>query len=75
MKQPFIEIPRSTADEQRALFPAVVSGMETRAENIEKDLYVCWFLDFMLNRRPSDPVSSSARLSRLRQKAANALAP
>ncbi|MBY5834148.1 nucleotidyl transferase AbiEii/AbiGii toxin family protein [Rhizobium ruizarguesonis] len=56
MKQAFIEILRSTVDERRALFSAVASDLETRAENIEKDLYVCWVLDFLFNRRPADPV-------------------
>lgn len=37
MKQAFIEILRSTIDERRALFSAVASDLETRAENIEKD--------------------------------------
>jgi len=27
-----------------------------RAENIEKDLYVCWVLDFLFNRRATDPI-------------------
>jgi hypothetical protein len=56
MKHAFIEILRSTADERRAFFSAVAFDMETRAENIEKDLYVCWALDFLFNRRPADPV-------------------
>ncbi|SCW62827.1 Nucleotidyl transferase AbiEii toxin, Type IV TA system [Rhizobium mongolense subsp. loessense] len=56
MKQAFIEILQSTEDERRALFSAVASDLETRAENIEKDLYVCWVLDFLFNRRPADPV-------------------
>jgi hypothetical protein len=56
MKQAFIEILRSSVDERRALFSAGASNMETRAENIEKDLYVCWVLDFLCNRRPTDPV-------------------
>ena len=30
--------------------------METQAQNIEKDLYVCWVLDFLFNRRGGDPV-------------------
>lgn len=56
MKQAFIEILRSSVDERRALFSAGASNMETRAENIEKDLYVCWVLDFLFNRRQTDPV-------------------
>lgn len=54
--QTFIEILRSNADERRALFSAVAAGHETRAENIEKDLYVCWMLDLLINRRPGDPI-------------------
>jgi len=56
MHQTFIEILRSTVDERRALFSAAASDLETRAENIEKDLYACWALDFLFNRRPSDPI-------------------
>ncbi len=56
MKQAFIEILRSTVDERRALFSAAASDLETRAENIEKDLYVCWVLDFLFNQRQEDPV-------------------
>lgn len=52
----FLEILSSTADEQRALFSSAAAGLETRAENIEKDLYVCWMLDFLFNRRPADAV-------------------
>ncbi len=52
----FLEILRSSADEQRALFSAAAAELETRAENVEKDLYVCWMLDFLFNRRPADPV-------------------
>ncbi|WP_274534644.1 hypothetical protein [Pararhizobium polonicum] len=37
----FLEILRSTTDEQRALFSTAAAKLETRAENIEKDLYVC----------------------------------
>jgi hypothetical protein len=51
MRQSFIEALRSSADERRALFSAAASDLETRAENIEKDLYVCWVLDFLFNRR------------------------
>ena len=50
----FLEILRSTADEQRALFSSAAAGLETRAENVEKDLYVCWALEFLFNRRPAD---------------------
>ena len=39
MRQSFIDVLRSSADEQRALFFAAASDLETRAENIEKDLY------------------------------------
>lgn len=52
MRQNFIEVLRSSADERRALFSTAASDLETRAENIEKDLYVCWVLDFLFNRRP-----------------------
>ncbi|EHH06319.1 nucleotidyl transferase AbiEii/AbiGii toxin family protein [Mesorhizobium amorphae] len=56
MQQTFIEILRSSVDDRRALFSTVAAHLETRAENIEKDLYVCWVLDFLFNRRPNDPV-------------------
>ncbi|BCG96954.1 hypothetical protein MesoLj131a_58180 [Mesorhizobium sp. 131-2-1] len=56
MQQTFIEILRSSADDRRALFSTVAGHLETRAENIEKDLYVCWVLDFLFNRRPNDPI-------------------
>ncbi|MBB6166149.1 putative nucleotidyltransferase component of viral defense system [Rhizobium wenxiniae] len=56
MRQSFIDILRSTADEQRALFSAAASALETRAENVEKDLYVCWVLDFLFNRRKADTI-------------------
>lgn len=56
MHQTFIEILRSTIEERRTLFSTVAAELETRAENIEKDLYVCWALDFLFNRRPTDPV-------------------
>ena len=56
MYQTFIEILSSGVDERRALFASAASDLETRAENIEKDLYVCWILDFLFNRRPNDPV-------------------
>ena len=56
MRQNFIDVLRSSTDERRALFSTAASDLETRAENIEKDLYVCWVLDFLFNRRPSDPI-------------------
>jgi hypothetical protein len=56
MQQAFIEILRSTIDERRALFSTVAADLQTRAENIEKDLYVCWVLDFLFNRRLNDPI-------------------
>jgi hypothetical protein len=56
MHQTFIEILRATADERRALFAGAAAGLQTRAENIEKDLYVCWVLDFLFNRRPDDSI-------------------
>jgi predicted nucleotidyltransferase component of viral defense system len=56
MRQSFIDVLRSSADEQRALFSATASDLETRAENIEKDLYVCWMLDFLFNQRKDDAI-------------------
>ncbi|WP_112967506.1 nucleotidyl transferase AbiEii/AbiGii toxin family protein [Agrobacterium tumefaciens] len=56
MHQSFSDIIRSSADEQRALFSAAASALETRAENVEKDLYVCWVLDFLFNRRKDDTI-------------------
>ncbi len=56
MQEAFIEILRSTVDERRALFSTVAAQLETQAANIEKDLYVCWVLDFLFNRRPGDPI-------------------
>lgn len=56
MRPTLIEILRSTADERRALFATPAAEIGTRAENIEKDLYVCWVLDFLFNRRAADPV-------------------
>jgi hypothetical protein len=55
MHQNFVEILSSDIDERRALFSAAASHLETRAENIEKDLYVCWVLDFLFNRRARRP--------------------
>jgi hypothetical protein len=56
MQKTFIEILRSSADERRTLFETVAAHLETQAQNIEKDLYVCWVLDFLFNRRGDDPV-------------------
>ena len=56
MRQGFINVLRSSADERRALFETVASDLKTRAENIEKDLYVCWVLDFLFNGRTADPI-------------------
>jgi len=56
MQQTFIEILRSSVDERRALFETVAAQLETQAANIEKDLYVCWVLDFLFNRRGDDPI-------------------
>ncbi|ATU95269.1 nucleotidyl transferase AbiEii/AbiGii toxin family protein [Phyllobacterium zundukense] len=56
MRQGFINVLRSSADERRALFETVASDLQTRAENIEKDLYVCWVLDFLFNGRADDPI-------------------
>ncbi|NTE56524.1 nucleotidyl transferase AbiEii/AbiGii toxin family protein [Agrobacterium tumefaciens] len=54
MQKAFVEILRSTADERRALFSSVAARLETQAANVEKDLYVCWALDFLFTRRRSD---------------------
>jgi hypothetical protein len=56
MRQGFTNVLRSSADERRALFETVASDLQTRAENIEKDLYVCWVLDFLFNGRTDDPI-------------------
>lgn len=56
MQKTFIEILRSSVDERRTLFETVAAHLETQAQNIEKDLYVCWVLDFLFNRRGGDPV-------------------
>ncbi len=56
MRPMFLDILRSSVDERRALFSAAAAELETRAENVEKDLYVCWALDFLFNRRPADAV-------------------
>ena len=56
MQKMFIEILRSSVDERRTLFETVAAHLGTQAANIEKDLYVCWVLDFLFNRRPNDPV-------------------
>ena len=56
MQKTFIEILRSTVDDRRTLFETVAAHLETQAQNIEKDLYVCWVLDFLFNRRGDDPI-------------------
>ena len=56
MRQSLVDILRSSVDERRALFSATASDLETRAENIEKDLYVCWVLDFLFNRRRDNAI-------------------
>lgn len=56
MYQAFIDILRSPDEERIALFSTVAASLETRAENVEKDLYVCWILDFLFNRRQGDPI-------------------
>lgn len=56
MNKIFIEILRSSADERRTLFETVAADLQTQAANVEKDLYVCWVLDFLFNRRGDDPV-------------------
>ena len=56
MQKAFAEILGSSTGERQALYSAVAAKLETRAENVEKDLYVCWVLDFLFNRRKDDPV-------------------
>ncbi|GEC17459.1 nucleotidyl transferase AbiEii/AbiGii toxin family protein [Nitrobacter winogradskyi] len=56
MQKTFIEVLRSSVDDRRALFDTVAAHLETQAANIEKDLYVCWALDFLFNRRGDDPI-------------------
>jgi hypothetical protein len=56
MQKTFIEVLRSSVDERRALFETVAAHLKTQAANIEKDLYVCWALDFLFNRRGDDPI-------------------
>ncbi|TAN16220.1 MAG: nucleotidyl transferase AbiEii/AbiGii toxin family protein, partial [Rhizobiaceae bacterium] len=56
MQKTFIEVLRSSVDESRALFETVAAHLKTQAANIEKDLYVCWVLDFLFNRRRDDPI-------------------
>lgn len=56
MQKTFIEVLRSSVDERRTLFETVAAHLETQAENVEKDLYVCWVLDFLFNRRGDDPI-------------------
>lgn len=57
MQSTFSEILRSSADDRRSLYASAAARLGTRAENIEKDLYVCWVLDFLFNGRQGDPVS------------------
>jgi hypothetical protein len=52
----FLDILRASPAERRALYEATAARLGTRAENVEKDLYVCWILDFLFNRRPDDGV-------------------
>lgn len=56
MQKTFIEVLRSSVDDRRALFETVAAHLETQAQNVEKDLYVCWALDFLFNRRGNDPI-------------------
>jgi hypothetical protein len=56
MHDRFLDILRADIDTRRALFETTAARLQTRAENIEKDLYVCWILDFLFNRRPNDGV-------------------
>lgn len=57
MQTTFIDVLRSSPDERRALYAAAAAGLQTRAENVQKDLYVCWILDFLFNQREGDPVN------------------
>jgi hypothetical protein len=56
MHDRFVDILRASPEERRALYETAAARLFTRAENIEKDLYVCWILDFLFNRRPNDGV-------------------
>lgn len=56
MQKTFIEILRSSVDDRRTIFSTVAAYLETEAHNIEKDLYVCWVLDFLFNRRGDDAI-------------------
>jgi len=47
MQRRFLEILRASPDERRALYASAATHLNTRAENVEKDLYVCWILDFL----------------------------
>lgn len=51
MNDAFIKILRSSDDERRALFETTASKLGTQAANVEKDLWVCWTLDFLFNHR------------------------
>jgi len=42
---------RSGVDGRLTHFETVDAHLETQAQNIEKDIYVCWVLDFLFNRR------------------------
>lgn len=56
MQKTFVEILRSSVDDRRALFEATAAHLGTQAANVEKDLYVCWVLDVLFNRRQDDPL-------------------
>lgn len=38
------------------LFETVAAALKTQAQNVEKNLYVCWVLGFLFNRRSDDPI-------------------
>lgn len=57
MQTTFVEVLRSSPAERRALYEAAAASLRTRAENVEKDIYVCWILDFLFNQRNGDPVN------------------
>jgi hypothetical protein len=56
MNGAFIQLLRLPAEERRALFEEVASELQTQPANVEKDLYVCWALDFLFNWRAKDGI-------------------
>ncbi len=53
MHERFLDILRASPAERRAPYEGTAARIGTRAENIEKDLYVRWILDFLVDRRPN----------------------